>query len=201
MALCVASSKLSEIVTQVILYCNLALLLGVSLWSFLTIQKNEKFDKSSFFKKIQYFAMDLWQKKSFITPVLAHIADQATDIGTILEFYALHTSKTKRQQCKLVTIKFIIFSFFRNFVHYQKFTVNLYTYSSALFEASYGKLNLFYKALNSLVIPTSSEGYWETVKKKKCIFFFFEKYMNWNVYTLTHLYFYMEVYLLSVSIK
>ena len=64
------------------------------IWSFVISRKDTKWSQKSCWGKFILFISDLNVKKKLLIPLIAHLMDQATDIGTIIEFINLY----KRQQ-------------------------------------------------------------------------------------------------------
>ena len=66
---CETTSQLPEIVTQVFLGLNVLLIIFVTIWSFTSLKKDEKYKQMSCFQKLTYFGKDLWKKKGFLAPM------------------------------------------------------------------------------------------------------------------------------------
>eukprot|EP01084_Bolivina_argentea_P311431 539064_1 len=80
-------------ITYGVLYASLLLI--VSIYSFDCLMKfNEKFQISSYVKRLKLWLEDTWKRKRCYVPLVAHLFDQITDIAVAIQFYELAQRKS-----------------------------------------------------------------------------------------------------------
>ena len=68
---CEPTKNTPDFFTTIILSVNVCILIGVSIWSYVVVTKDEKFISSSFGKKVWIYLQDLWKKRGLVIPMLS----------------------------------------------------------------------------------------------------------------------------------
>eukprot|EP01084_Bolivina_argentea_P045866 84417_1 len=77
-------------------------LIVVSIYSFRFLNEyNQKFNNSSFVKKLWKWFKDLWRRRRCYIPIITHLFDQITDVSVAMQFYELSITKSSNnyEQC------------------------------------------------------------------------------------------------------